>query len=165
MVEWGVGVKKRCSKCGEEKELGKFYEAKDHKDGHQGVCKKCFILRAIIWRKVNKQKHKEYVKIWRNNNFEKYKKSNNQYLIRWRKNNRKKWIAYCRKWKTNNPLKILEQKRRVVDSLAGSYIKHLLKMNGFEINQITPQMIQLKREQVMFSRVLRQLKRAVNESN
>ena len=158
-------MSKRCSKCGEPKELECFYEAKENKDGREGTCKKCFILRAVIWKKQNKQKHKKSVKAWRKKNWEHYRKTQKPYFTKWRKANPEKWIAYCRKWKKNNPLKILEQKRRTVDSLAGSYIKNLLKMNGFEINQITPQMIQLKREQVMFSRVLRQLKGAVNESN
>jgi hypothetical protein len=36
---------KRCSTCGVEKSLESFYRYKRNKDGHLGVCKRCFLAR------------------------------------------------------------------------------------------------------------------------
>lgn len=36
---------KRCSTCGVEKTLESFYHYKRNKDGHLGVCKRCFLIR------------------------------------------------------------------------------------------------------------------------
>ena len=47
MVEPVGGEMKRCSTCGVEKSLESFYRYKRNKDGHLGVCKRCFLeLRA-----------------------------------------------------------------------------------------------------------------------
>jgi hypothetical protein len=44
--EMGEIIKKRCNKCGEEKELSEFAENKRCLDGHEGSCRKCRLKRG-----------------------------------------------------------------------------------------------------------------------
>ena len=110
---------KRCTKCGEEKELDKFYKRKINKDGLYGECKKCHYKRNRIWRKNNSDKIKGYTKKYYQNdikkrriygkkyyydNLEKSKKNNKE----WRKNNPEKVRKNRINWARNNPERVKE---------------------------------------------------------
>lgn len=58
---------KRCTKCGEVKELDCFYKNKNNKDGMDYLCKNC---------------NNEYQKKWKEKNPEKYKESTKQTRIK-----------------------------------------------------------------------------------
>jgi hypothetical protein len=41
---------KRCHACGVEKTLECFYKSARYKDGHLGVCKRCFLARQARYK-------------------------------------------------------------------------------------------------------------------
>ncbi len=50
---------KKCSRCGDTKELGCFYRHSQAKDGHRGECKDCSKQEMAKYRKQNKVKLRE----------------------------------------------------------------------------------------------------------
>jgi len=48
---------KRCSKCGETKDVSEFHNNKKNRDGYEYSCKKCKIEYKRLWRKNNKGKY------------------------------------------------------------------------------------------------------------
>jgi len=150
-------VTKSCSKCEKEKELDEFVKHKKCKDGRAGVCKKCVNLDP------NKSK---YHKQWRKNNPDKVKKLRNK----WAKNNRDKTQKAVKRWLKNNPerYKVLTKKynKKRSETLHDDYVKSAIQsVLKIPCSEMTPEMIHVKREQLMFSRALKELRRAVNESN
>jgi len=85
-MEPALPITKKCSKCGEIKELGEFCRNKVKKDGLVGWCKECF----SAWRKEyyqnNKGKIKERNIEYYQNNKEKIKEQKREY----RGNNKEK---------------------------------------------------------------------------
>ena len=97
---------KRCTKCGEEKELDKFYKNKTHKDSLSSECKICILKRTIEWYKNNPEK----AKINRRNYY---------------KNNPEKAKMQAKKWRENNPKKVKEKNKRY-------YQKNLEKIKKYK---------------------------------
>ena len=73
---------KICSKCKKEKEAEEFNRSKKYKDGLTAQCKKCKNIKGQEWKKANPEKVKLSLKIYKENNREKY-------LLNSRKANRK----------------------------------------------------------------------------
>ena len=129
-------MKKRCSKCGKEKELEEFVKHRKCKDGRAGVCKECA----------------------------------NEYGRKWAENNSNNIKAHKKRWKENNPdqdkLRIkksyLKRNRQLVDSVIKTYLQNQFKIKRSEI---TSKIVEIKRQQIMMWRLIKQLKRAANESN
>ena len=96
--------KKKCSKCGEEKELSEFHKAKQNKDGYRGSCKDCVKEYKKEYRKNNKEYNKEYCKEYYENNKEKRK----EYYKEWFKNNKE----YRKEYYKNNKEKVKEYKSK-----------------------------------------------------
>jgi len=55
-------IKKRCSKCGLEKEISEFGKYKNCKDGYQYYCRKCISNSATIYYQKHKKEIKEKIK-------------------------------------------------------------------------------------------------------
>lgn len=86
-------LKKKCSKCGEEKELNEFYNKKGCKDGVNSHCKECVKKKSILYRKENLEKVRERDKI----NNAKNKDYIKEYNIKYRKNNKEYLAAQQKK--------------------------------------------------------------------
>jgi hypothetical protein len=71
---------KICKKCGINKSLDNYGDNKNNKDGKLIYCKECEKLRAVEYRKKNREKVNQSAKNWRNNNPENYKKTIQKYL-------------------------------------------------------------------------------------
>lgn len=56
-------MKKKCTKCGQEKELSKFYNKKNGKYGKHSECKACLVKRSTKWKKENPEKIRIYEEI------------------------------------------------------------------------------------------------------
>ena len=54
-------MKKRCSKCEDEKELDEFNKKKSNKDGLQGECRECQGETSREYYKVNNEKQKKQI--------------------------------------------------------------------------------------------------------
>ena len=81
---------KKCTKCGEIKELDQFFKNKRHKDGFQYDCKECRRVDQKSWKKANPEKVKAGRK--------RYKKSNPKKLAAIQRNcHRKKILGKANK--------------------------------------------------------------------
>jgi len=63
---------RKCSKCGELKDLDQFYKATGGRDGLRGDCKACFAARRAAWYRENTEREKARVKAWQEANREEY---------------------------------------------------------------------------------------------
>ena len=152
---------KRCSKCGEEKELGEFYKDKFGKYGVRSICKIC----QKELHKINYIKNKKKVKDQKQRWAKAHRQQINIRQQQLRKANSDRYRQYQRQWALKHPEQCKnwgrKRGRQEIINLADRYIKNILRSIG--ISQITPQMIQLKREQIMVHRALQSLKEAINE--
>jgi hypothetical protein len=101
---------KKCTKCGEELPLSRFYNKK-YKSGKVGLgsrCKKCIAIYAARRRKSSPEKVSEVRRRWRGNNLEKVRESG----YKWRENNREGAIARSAKWREENPERAREAARQ-----------------------------------------------------
>lgn len=115
---------KKCSKCGEVKEIEEFHKNTTRKNGKSSYCKKCFN------RIISESYHKNQC-------------------------NREKAIEKAKRWHANNPEKVLEKNRKQRSELRSSYIRPLLhRACGIEYDDIIPQLIEAKREQLKAIRLL-----------
>jgi hypothetical protein len=103
--KWAMENTKKCTKCGRELCLERFYERKlkGNNIGYHSWCKDCSIaaaiVRAVEWHKNNPEKARIAVNKWRNNNPEKAKAA----TAKWRRNNPDKIRAAVAKWQESNP--------------------------------------------------------------
>ncbi len=135
-----------CKNCRLIKESVFFYKNKTNKTGYRSDCKLCHENCKKKWSKRNPQKIKEYLKKWRLKNHE-----------------NEKIKSYNRKWKKSNPEKVLIYNKRAdkkqIDLLLGSYVRKRIH-SQFKISSslISPEMIQLKREQLQLYRTIKEVK-------
>ena len=153
---------KRCSKCGEGKPLSEFYTSKNYSTGYATYCKKCSRIAAKEWREKNKERAKEISQNWNKANKEKVLEQNKKRCKKWRSNNREKANAKSREYKKKNReiINVGERKRR--ENCSPCYIKSKLKRQGFIDNQITPDVIEEKRNIIKVIRIIKQIKNKQN---
>jgi hypothetical protein len=160
--------KKKCSKCGIEKELCEFYFRKD-RGCYYSCCKKCVSIKSKInWEKqkmidpeydkkryeIRKQKNtngfKKYSKKWNDNNkeyYQKYKKKNEEKIKEYSKiyyiNNREKINKYTNEWRKEKNkkdllFKLINNMRSSTNRMIGSK-----KNKTFEYLGCSPQELKL----------------------
>ena len=132
---------KICSKCGEEKPLGEFYKNNSSKDGLYAYCKECSRKEHLNFIRNNPDKHKKYKKKFKEENLDWQEKYNKKYYQTHKKRHKEMAVLWVKK----NPEKVKEIYLKRVSNCTTYYIKRLLKLNGFKKEQITPELIELKR--------------------
>jgi len=156
-----------CPKCKLFKERTEFYEvrpSKSHPHGITGTCKKCCNKTVAAWKSRNKNKTSLYDKRSKERRKDKIKDEN----IKWRTANKEHIKEYAHKRRIEQPehIKAMLQswQKKVKESLADTYIRPILKKLDIPI---TPETIELKRQQITMKRTLKQFKqwRKENESN
>lgn len=131
---------KTCVKCGETKPVSDFYR-------NRCQCKVCCRLYKKKYNENNKEKVSAHKKKYNGNNKEKIAENCKQY----RENNKEKIAEYLKQYRENNKEKIM---------LSNGHIKSILKLNfKIKYTNITPEMIELKREQLLIHRALKQAKK------
>ena len=130
---------KRCSKCGEVKEVGDFYRHYNTKDKLRGKCKTCMNESSKTYQKTYQKTHhrKTYY----------YPKSveRKEYEKNWRLLNRDKARIYRNKYN-----------KKTVDGLFDSYIKSkLVSKSSLKCCDIPKDLIEVKRLQMMLKREIR----------
>jgi len=100
-------MKKRCSKCGVEKDISKFGKDKNRKDKHNYQCKKCYKEYNSKWYQENREKNLERKKKWYQKNREKFLDYNKKYC----QENREKIKIRERKYRQKNRKKISEKSK------------------------------------------------------
>ena len=114
---------KKCSKCGEVKELGDFYKKADSPDGFRSDCKVCVCEKARKWREENKERKAETNRRWYQENkerrklyYKKYYQENKEKKYeahrKWQRENAEKHSMYNKKWREKNKEKHSEAGRR-----------------------------------------------------
>lgn len=163
------GVTKRCTKCGEVKGLGEFYVRSRSRDGKTSACKKCSNASSYDYSKRNNLRvraiNMKYVKAHR----DEINKRTKQYKSAKRANDNL-WLADVnakrKLWRRLNPdterlyRKRSSQARKV--KITVSYIASVMRM---PVKQVTPELLALKRQQITYLRLARQLRKELrNES-
>ena len=141
---------KTCTKCGEAKALTEFYAKANGKNGLAPTCKACEITRAAEWRAKNSEKCRARLAKWRAENPEKLRAQ----VTKWRANNPERNRTNCKKWGAENPEKVIAFSRRSRDNLSPSYVGTQL---GIPVAQLTPELLEAKRQQLEIHRLKRQL--------
>jgi len=123
--------KKKCSKCGVEKNVCEFHKSKYFKDGYKSTCKECRKLIEKPYNKKYKEKNKEKIKLkkdlWEKNNPDYMKNYHKEYNLK----NREKINLKAKKWREKNREKYLERvkkkKKEKYDNNLEYKLKHLLR--------------------------------------
>jgi len=130
-------ILKKCSKCGEEKPVDKFFKNSSKKDKLSTYCKICFSIKNEIYRKNNAEKLAEAAKKWKGKNIEKVL----QQQKKWKKNNPLSHSKTTQKWRQNNV-----NNSRIIDLKSKFYkkfrvhatdemLEQIFKLSEYENNQ------------------------------
>ena len=108
-----VLVGKRCTVCGEDKEISEFSYANKKKGTYLAKCRVCNRAHSKKWVKDNPERAKEQKVKWYHDNLEKAREQSKKQTKKWAKNNPEKAKEATEKWRKNNPEKVkLYQERR-----------------------------------------------------
>ena len=147
---------KYCKFCNQSKEIERFCKDKKVKDGHGNICLNCKAEKSRQLRKDPLQKEK--ARIYRDKNIEKAKEYSKVYVIK----NKDKAKFRAHNWVKNNRDRFNSSqnfiKKIKCEELKDSYVKNRLRYQGFKNNEITPELIELKRITLKTTRLCRQLK-------
>lgn len=124
---------KRCSKCGEMKDIGGFYYHPETKSKKHSYCKKCISEYYKNKYQLNKEFIKGRCKQWAKNN--RIKVSN--YYMSWLNKNRNNEKLRSSTWKRNNKNKCYKTSRIY-------HIENIIKIKGNTYNKKTSTTIELK---------------------
>ena len=116
----------------------------------------------VVWRVANREKLNAQKKAWRVANLEKVNAREREL----RKENREKISAQRMESHKANPEKrrkyVAASSKKAAANLADSYVKRELRMPS---SQCTPELIEMKREQLLMHRALRELNKTLKEKN
>lgn len=160
---------KKCSKCGEVKAVEEFYRCSRNVDGRNGVCKTCKgeINRAWFLRNreqayqaqrkckaANPDRYKEIERKSKEKNREKAAETQSAY----RKANAERIKAVNKKWAAENADKVKDYVRNGRRDLADYYVRKTLG----DV-EVTPEIIEVKRQQLLVHRELRKFQKLLKE--
>jgi len=126
-------MKRVCKKCGVEKEIEEFVKSKQCKHGYTRCCKKCK-CKYVRSRKIT-------------------------YKTRARNRARNKRYNKSTKGKEC----AIKRQRKIVALLSDTYVKKVIwRHSGLKHKDITPQMVELKRELIIFHRLKKEVLNGIN---
>ncbi len=139
---------KRCTKCGIDKPISEYAPRKDRKGAlaRRADCRDCVRTRTQAWRDSgagNKEALRAYYKNWKEGNRERV----NENSKRFRRLHQDK----CR-------AEAVARSARAREQLSDAYLAARLKL---PIADCTPELIELKRQQLTVSRLTKQLKQEI----
>lgn len=146
---------KTCTKCNEEKSLNNFNKAKYGKLGYSASCRNCAKIHGKYYRSL--ETTKETLRLYREKNKEKtyirHKKHYEQNKIKILKRSYDHYLSNIEHKK-----KLCKKNERFhLENLTDSYVKLRLTTQGFLKDQITPELIELKRIMLKTKRLCQQL--------
>ena len=151
---------KRCSKCGKIKSIDLF---------RRGVCKECIKEYNRLYSIKNRDLIAKIQREYQANNVEKIKAQRKEYNSSVAEIRREKEAAYRQRRrelydaKKAKDIGAFRERQRAsmrkrIASLSDGYIKERLTKQGFKNEQITPELIELKRITLKTTRLCHQLK-------
>ena len=165
----------------------KYYLGKLCKRGHDydgtgkslryiGVsCVECTRIAGELYRKNNQVRIVQYKKDYRKKNHnklyevdKKYREENpdqcRAYYTKYREENPNKVKKIKKKWAKENSDKVREFHRKQTLELSENYVKSRITSNlKIERDKIPPEMIEIKREQIMLHREIKQYKKEIKD--
>lgn len=146
-------MKKVCTKCGDPKELEEFVKDKSCRNGRSHTCKTC---------------HNLYMKKRYATGVCYQKKEITRLSILQKQINRKKTTKKYRE-KTEDKQKrriyVLKKQNYWCKTLNDNYIKKVLYLShGLKVKDITPEMIELKRELILMHRGIKEIRDELNSA-
>ena len=164
---------KTCTKCGEVKALDAFHKNSKTKDGHNYKCKPCAISVASAWAKANPEKRAINDAAYRARHGDKENERKRSYCAqnkdkvsasnkKWRDLNPERCRARSVAWAQTNSEKITAYQKSYRDALKKNYIAASLKI---KVSELSPELYELKREQLETRRLAKQLKQATKEEH
>lgn len=129
-----------CKKCGEEKEIEEFSKTKNCRHGHGWTCKKC--TNIYYQKRMTTFQRKEF---------------NHTYY----QANKKKLLEKSKRYQTINRKEILSYSKQYKQNLSKGYVVSLLNRK-LGRKYITPEMIEIKRELILFHRLEREVLNGLN---
>jgi len=162
---------KTCTKCGECKPLTEFHKQKDKKDGLRSHCKACVLspehlekakVRAAKRLLQNPENVRASAAIYRAKNKEKISACGKK----WFAQNREKNYSTGALWRKNNPEKhkliAAKSARKKIEELSPAYVALTLDT---PVSKASPELLALKREQILNLRALKALTSTLKELN
>lgn len=189
------GATKVCSKCGERKALAAFTPRKDSKDGRCGACRECRRVGHEAWRDANRDHVRESARRTAKALYARDPERFRSLARAWTAKNPDASAAKSRAWRDRNPDRVSEigrmyraarpdvvaarlaewraknpdagrrQREKERGALADAYVRRVLVESGFQRDQITPGIMQLKRERIAIQRLSKQLKSQLKEES
>jgi hypothetical protein len=165
-METNEPIKKRCSKCGEEKVLGEFYKIQTGKYGVGSMCKACkkqygkihYVKnkeKISLYQKKYAQENKEKRKLWHKKYYITYKETHiHQIKMAWQKN-KEKTKLYRKRNTEKIKLWHINYYRRQYVGLTDGHVANRLGIPIAELKKY-PSLIELKRTQLQIIRALRE---------
>lgn len=157
---------KTCTKCGEEKEFSEFSKREASFDGLSYVCKACDRLRkqsqayrdaANAARRTNEHRKSRRTDSHRNACKE-YRNSHIDYFKEYFRSDAYKLKAKLNRQTARSKLKKRESSAKGVRELSNDYIVKVIRI---PISLLTPELIELKREQLLMHRATKQLTKEI----
>ena len=104
-------MNKKCTKCGEVKELEGFSKRSRNKDGYRGTCRLCATAMSKAWQAANRERQAAHSKAWRI--------KNKEHIKEYARDNKEHKLAMSKAWKVNNSdrLNFYTAKRRAAKLL------------------------------------------------
>ena len=157
-------ILKRCSKCGEEKNISDFGNCAQSKDRLAYSCKLCCKEFRRVYREGNRDKihthnksvyysnidkSREYKRILQKKRYPNIKDKAKVWYKNWAEKNKDKVKSEYIKWRKNNIISAREismlSSRRARTDLTDSICRAILKEKGFSANTITQELIEVQR--------------------
>lgn len=139
---------KACTRCSEVKPFSDYYKDARKRDGHQGMCKPCFLAGVKKYRESNKAAIAE-------------KKRRDEKT----EAGRARMERYRRSAKAKAKARAAEKARREI--LSDDYVKRCLlgKNRAVSATELPAELVEMKRLQMATRRLARQLKESTHESS
>ncbi len=149
-------MKRICKKCGVEKDIEEFVPVKLCRYGRSYMCKKCKQKIKIESPGHKERKKKSYIR-HRDKNIARQKRYNS------RPGQDLRIKKYAEKYRNTEEFKKNIIIYREIYNNSDCYYKKLMAMrNNIKKENITPEMIELKRESMQFKRLTKELENVIN---
>ena len=144
---------KKCTKCGEEKEVSEFHKMKGCKYGVRNTCKNCMKEYQKEYRKENADRLKECQKEYQ----KEYQKENADRLKEYRKENADRLKEYRKEYRKENADRLKEYQKEYRKEYQKEY--QISLSDGYIITQLRNRNPNLTTEQIRANPELIRLKR------
>lgn len=163
--------KKVCKDCNQEKFIQDFSINKTYTSGVTNSCKKCLTKKATEYYQKNKSKRNKYRR--------EYAKKNKDKELIWREDGREKKNEYMKEYskrpevvervkkysknynKKNYPKHLITTKAlktKYRENLSNTYLLDKLRRNGFKTEEITPELLKIKKAEILITRIKKLIK-------